>query len=62
MQITFMKKAQPCSKCGHSRAAHIDGTRCALCGCAPLRDEVVQELLPFRSLIPLRVTVNTRKR
>ena len=25
-------------------------------------DEVVQELLPFQSLIPLRVTINTRKR
>jgi len=56
------KQAQPCRKCGHSRAAHIDGIRCALCGCSPQRDEDIQENLPFRSLIPMRVTANTRKR
>lgn len=51
-----------CKLCGHSRAAHIDGVRCALCGCLPDRREFVQETFSFRNAIPMRVTTNTRKR
>ena len=51
-----------CEHCGHSRAAHIDGMRCALCGCAPERQTFVQEKLGFRTALPTRVTDNTRKR
>lgn len=58
-----------CEHCGHSRAAHVDGLRCALCGCVPQRQTFVQEALPFRSgvsrpagAIPEQVAFNTRKR
>jgi hypothetical protein len=51
-----------CEHCGHSRAAHIDGMRCALCGCVPGRQTFVQEKLGFRTTLPTRVTANTRKR
>jgi hypothetical protein len=58
-----------CEHCGHSRAAHVDGLRCALCGCAPQRQTFVQDALPFRSGVsrppgdlPEQVTINTRKR
>lgn len=51
-----------CRLCGHSRAAHVDGVRCALCGCLPQRREFVQETFAFRNVIPTRVTTNTRKR
>jgi hypothetical protein len=51
-----------CPICGHSRAAHVDGTRCALCNCVPWRQDYVQDALPFRSALPGRVMPDTRKR
>ena len=51
-----------CSHCGHSRAAHLDGVRCALCGCVPSRTTFVQDSFSFRSALPGRVSNNTRKR
>ena len=51
-----------CVHCGHSRAAHVDGTRCALCGCRPGQETLVQESFTFRNALPARVTTNTRKR
>lgn len=51
-----------CKVCGHSRAAHVDGVRCALCGCLPDRREFVQETFAFRNAIPTRATSTTRKR
>lgn len=54
-----MKK---CEVCSHSRAAHADGIRCALCGCTGEEREMTQQTLAFRNSIPVRVTTNTRKR
>lgn len=51
-----------CQLCGHSRAAHLDGTRCALCGCTPRRQTLVQDSFAFKNALPTRVTDNTRKR
>jgi hypothetical protein len=51
-----------CEHCGHSRAAHIDGIRCALCGCLPARQTFVQTKLAFRSSLPNRAVPNSRKR
>lgn len=58
-----------CEHCGHSRAAHAGGMRCALCGCVPQRQTFVQDSFSFRSgvarpagSIPERVMNNTRKR
>jgi hypothetical protein len=52
-----------CDLCGHSRAAHVDGMRCALCGCLPQRQTFVQDSFGFRESLPTRVTTtNTRKR
>ena len=51
-----------CQHCGHSRAAHIDGMRCALCGCVPARQNFVQDSFSFKSALHTRVTANTRKR
>jgi hypothetical protein len=51
-----------CPHCGHSKAAHVDGTRCALCGCVPSRQDFVQDAFAFRTALPSRVTSNTRKR
>lgn len=51
-----------CQHCGHSKAAHTDGMRCALCGCVPSRQTFVQERFSFRSSLPSRVTDDTRKR
>jgi hypothetical protein len=58
-----------CEHCGHSRAAHVDGLRCALCGCVPQRQTFVQDALPFRSgvsrpagAIPEQIALNSRKR
>jgi len=51
-----------CEHCGHSRAAHIDGMRCALCGCLPERRAFVQDAFAFKTVLPMRVTINTRKR
>jgi hypothetical protein len=54
-----------CEHCGHSRAAHVDGMRCALCGCLPQRQNFVQERFGFRENIPLRAVPSaggTRKR
>lgn len=59
---TVEKKVKRCPHCGHSRAAHVDGVRCALCGCVPDRQTYVQESFGFRSALPARVTNNTRKR
>jgi len=54
-----MKK---CDVCDHSRAAHADGIRCALCGCIGQEQQMTQQPLAFRSSIPVRVTPSTRKR
>lgn len=51
-----------CHLCGHSRQAHVDGRRCALCGCYTERRTFVQESLVFRNALQTRVTDNTRKR
>lgn len=51
-----------CKLCGHSRAAHVDGVRCALCGCLPERRDYVQENFTFRTAIPTRLTASNRKR
>lgn len=56
------KTPKRCEHCGHSRAAHIDGMRCALCGCVPGRQTFVQQSLGFRTSLPGAVTPNTRKR
>lgn len=58
-----------CELCGHSQAAHVDGERCALCGCTPHRRSFVQESFAFRGAVTarratvshLRVSANTRK-
>ena len=58
-----MEKTQKrCQYCGHSRAAHIDGMRCALCGCVPSRQTFVQESFGFRTSLPGQVKIGTRKR
>jgi len=51
-----------CEICSHSAAAHMDGVRCALCGCLSERRDFVQQSFSFRSTLPSRVTINTRKR
>ena len=51
-----------CELCGHSRAAHVDGMRGALCGCLPQRQTFIQDSFSFKTALPLRVTSNTRKR
>src|ERR1044071_125876 len=51
-----------CEHCGHSRAAHVDGLRCALCGCVPGRRTFVQESFGFRRALQRPVTRSTRKR
>jgi hypothetical protein len=51
-----------CEHCGHSRAAHLDGMRCALCGCVPQRQTFVQTSLGFKTTLPTRVAASTRKR
>ena len=58
-----------CQHCGHSRAAHVGGIRCALCGCVPQRQTFVQDSFAFRNglarqegSLPEPVMVNTRKR
>ncbi len=51
-----------CSRCGHAREAHLDGKRCVLCLCMPVRPAWVQGSLTFRSALPVRVTDDTRKR
>lgn len=53
---------KPCPHCGHSRAAHVDGMRCALCGCVPSRQTFVQDAFAFRESLPMRVKANARKR
>lgn len=61
--VMQMEKTQKrCEHCGHSRAAHIDGMRCALCGCMPARQTFVQESFGFRDAVVRRVPANTRKR
>lgn len=58
-----------CQHCGHSRAAHVGGMRCALCGCVPQRQTYEQESFVFRSSLPRaagsvpeQVTLDARKR
>lgn len=58
-----------CQHCGHTREAHVGGTRCALCGCVPQRQTFVQDAFAFRSAVPRPpgaipepVTTDTRKR
>lgn len=58
-----------CEHCGHSQAAHLDGMRCALCGCVPQRQTFVQDAFAFRGAvarpagtIPQPTASNTRKR
>jgi ribosomal protein L37E len=60
--IEMEKTPKRCQYCGHSRAAHIDGMRCALCGCVPSRQTFVQDSFSFRTSLPGQVTPNTRKR
>jgi hypothetical protein len=51
-----------CELCGHSRAAHHD-KRCVLCNCvSEARAFVVQESFAFRTTLPSRASINTRKR
>src|ERR1051326_5684969 len=40
--------AKTCRLCGHSRAAHTDGVKCALCACVSRPRELVQEALPVQ--------------
>ncbi len=61
-QQKMEKTPRRCQYCGHSRAAHIDGMRCALCGCVPSRQTYVQDSFGFRTSLPGQVTNNTRKR
>ena len=51
-----------CQHCGHSKAAHVDGMRCALCGCVPSRQTFIQDSFSFRSSLPTRAKDNPRKR
>lgn len=51
-----------CELCGHSRAAHVDGLRCALCGCVPQRQTFVQSGFTFRSSLPTKVTDNNARK
>jgi len=53
-----MKK---CEICGHSRAAHTDGVKCALCDCISRPRELVQESFGFRGPL-LRPPQSGRKR
>jgi len=58
-----MEKTQKrCEYCNHSRAAHVDGVRCALCGCVSEKRSFVQESFTFRATLQRRVTASTRKR
>jgi len=51
-----------CSRCGHSPAAHLDGTRCTLCGCRPEATQTEQTALPFRSPFAVGRYVTPRAR
>jgi hypothetical protein len=57
-----MNGTQKCEICSHSIAAHVDGVRCALCGCTSERRELVQQTLAFRSMLPSRIPLTRRKR
>ena len=46
-----MTPAKNCDYCGHSRAAHTDGVKCALCDCVSRPRELVQESFSFRKSI-----------
>jgi hypothetical protein len=56
-----MASAKTCEFCGHSRAAHTDGIKCALCNCVSRPRELVQETFAFRTPL-LRPAQNRRKR
>jgi len=56
-----MASAKTCEFCGHSRAAHTDGVKCALCNCVSRPRELVQETFAFRTSL-LRPAQNRRKR
>lgn len=62
MQQAIKPSFKQCKHCGHSRAAHADGMRCALCGCAPQRQTFVQTSLGFKTALPMRAAAATRKR
>jgi len=62
LTMNVEKSSKRCEYCNHSRAAHVDGLRCALCGCMPARQSFVQDSFTFRTTLPARVTRNTRKR
>src|ERR1051326_1597972 len=54
--------AKTCRLCGHSRAAHTDGVKCALCACVSRTRELVQESLPFKGQTRMSVPSTGRKR
>lgn len=51
--IAMKNASKRCDFCDHSRAAHIDGIRCALCTCISQRREFVQQSLTFRDALPM---------
>jgi hypothetical protein len=51
-----------CPICSHSRAAHVDGVKCALCRCTSEPREFRQESFAFKTALPVSVITNTRKR
>ena len=57
-----MKANRKCDICNHSRAAHMDGRRCALCGCVSEERSFVQDSFSFRTSLSTGVAVNARKR
>jgi hypothetical protein len=59
----IMNPTRKCDYCSHTRAAHVDGRRCALCDCTSEVRAFVQESFAFRSAVPTqRWRPNTRKR
>ncbi len=51
-----------CPYCNHTRAAHADGIRCALCPCRSRRSEAVQESFTFREAVTAQGDRPGRKR
>src|SRR5260221_7366882 len=49
--MATMDPMKRCELCGHSRAAHGNGVKCALCQCRSERVEVVQQSFAFRGVI-----------
>jgi ribosomal protein L37E len=50
------ESTKSCRRCGHSNAAHLDGQRCALCGCHDDERQPQQSSFGFRYEV-----VTTRK-